>query len=243
MLSAVIVAAGRSRRMGFDKLMAELSGRPVLWHSIRAFLSLGELLRELVLVSSADRSGEMEALLHSAWMESGSSALCRVIAGGAERHLSVWEGLQALSGGGTDFVAVHDGARPLVSEATIRGCWEMARQTGAACCAAPVPDTVKRADANQWVSASVDREGLWAMQTPQIFEISRIVDAYAGLIRRGEAVTDEVSALQEAGGRVALFRNEDWNFKITFPRDLELAEQVLRRRVGPITSESEGFPA
>ena len=81
-----------------------------------------------------------------------------------------------------------------------------------------------------WVSASVEREGLWAMQTPQIFEIRRLMEAYGVLMEREVGVTDEVSAIQEAGGEVALFWNEDWNFKITFPRDLALAEAVLAAR-------------
>jgi 2-C-methyl-D-erythritol 4-phosphate cytidylyltransferase len=101
---------------------------------------------------------------------------------------------------------------------------------GAACCASPIPDTVKRATADGVVSESVDRAGLWAMQTPQIFSRKLILRAYSEVLERNETVSDEVSAVQRAGGAVRLYGNADWNFKITFPGDVERAEQVLRFR-------------
>jgi 2-C-methyl-D-erythritol 4-phosphate cytidylyltransferase len=153
-----------------------------------------------------------------------------VIAGGAERHLSVWKGLQAIESTSCQFVAIHDGARPLTTPKLIRACLEMAERHGAACCASPIPDTVKRASIEQMVQESVERTGLWAMQTPQIFSSGLILQAYAALMAKHEMVTDEVSAVQKLGKKIALLKNEDWNFKITFPHDLELAEHVLALR-------------
>ena len=225
MVSAIIVAAGSSRRMGFDKLFAPLAGHPVLWHSLRAFNETKEV-GEIIVVAKDDRMDEVEALVASSKFKKVS----KVIGGGTERHISVWNGLQAVQSRGSEFIAIHDGARPLTTPHLIRACLEQARIHGAACCASPIPDTVKRASIEQMVEASIERTGLWAMQTPQVFSSSLILQAYAQIIARHEMVTDEVSAVQKLGKKIALLKNEDWNFKITFPHDLELAEHVLALR-------------
>jgi 2-C-methyl-D-erythritol 4-phosphate cytidylyltransferase len=127
-------------------------------------------------------------------------------------------------------VAIHDGARPLTTPKLIAACLKLAQQDGAACVASPIPDTVKRASVEQVVTEHVERTGLWAMQTPQIFASGLILQAYASLIAKHEMVTDEVSAVQKLGKKIALLKNDDWNFKITVPADLELAEHVLALR-------------
>jgi 2-C-methyl-D-erythritol 4-phosphate cytidylyltransferase len=225
MVSAIIVAAGSSRRMGFDKLFANLGGHPVLWHSLKAFQETAEVDR-IVVVTREDRMDEVERLVAGGKF----TKVSRIVAGGGERHLSVWNGLQVLQDEGADYVAIHDGARPLTTPALIQACLEMAREHGAACCASPIPDTVKRASVDHMVKESVERTGLWAMQTPQVFSTSLILQAYAQLMTRHEMVTDEVSAVQKLGKKIALLKSEDWNFKITFPHDLELAEHVLALR-------------
>jgi 2-C-methyl-D-erythritol 4-phosphate cytidylyltransferase len=154
----------------------------------------------------------------------------QIVPGGAERHLSVWNGLQAVDSKQSEYVAIHDGARALTTARLIRDCLAMAREHGAACCASPIPDTVKRASIEQMVQESVERTGLWAMQTPQVFSSGLILQAYASLMAKHEMVTDEVSAVQKLGKKIALLKNEDWNFKITYPHDLELAEHVLSLR-------------
>ncbi len=225
MVSAIIVAAGSSRRMGFDKLFTPLAGKPVVWHSLKAFSDAKEI-GEVIIVAREDRVEEFQALIDREKLPKVS----RVIAGGAERHLSVWMGLQAIESESSEFVAIHDGARPLTTPKLIRACLDMARQHGAACCASPIPDTVKRASVEQMVAESVERTGLWAMQTPQVFSSGLILQAYAALMAKHEMVTDEVSAVQRFGKKIALLKNEDWNFKITFPHDLDLAEHVLDLR-------------
>ncbi len=225
MVSAIIVAAGSSRRMGFDKLFAPLAGKPVLWHSLKAFSDCDEI-DEILVVTKQDRVGDVENLVH----KEGLSKVTKIIVGGAERHLSVWKGLQAVQSAGSEYVAIHDGARPLTTAKLIRDCLAMARANGAACCAAPIPDTVKRVSPEMVVTESVERSGLWGMQTPQIFASGLVLQAYISLIAKHEMVTDEVSAVQKLGKRIALLKNEDWNFKITFPQDIELAEHVLTLR-------------
>ncbi|MEY2600600.1 MAG: 2-C-methyl-D-erythritol 4-phosphate cytidylyltransferase [Verrucomicrobiota bacterium] len=225
MLSAIVVAAGSSSRMGFDKLFARLDGQPVLWHSLAAFGSCAEVA-EVVVVAREEHFAELGRM--AAKTLGGKPFRC--VRGGAERHLSVWEGLGALRSEEAAYVAIHDGARPLITPQAILGCLGIAQRVGASCCASRVPDTVKRAGADGVVFESVDRTGLWAMQTPQIFEKGLIRSAYEEVLRRGEVVTDEISAVQEMGVRAELFENPDWNFKITFPADLEKAAQVLRWR-------------
>jgi 2-C-methyl-D-erythritol 4-phosphate cytidylyltransferase len=225
MISAIIVAAGSSRRMGFDKLFAPLAGKPVLWHSIHAFCACEEL-DEVLIVTRDERMEEVETLVRRENLHKVS----KIISGGEERHLSVWNGLQAITSAGSEFVAIHDGARPLTTPELISACLAMARGHGAACVASQIPDTVKRASAEQMVTESVERTGLWAMQTPQVFASGLILQAYAALIAKHEMVTDEVSAVQKLGKKIALLKNDDFNFKITFPHDLELAEHVLSLR-------------
>jgi 2-C-methyl-D-erythritol 4-phosphate cytidylyltransferase len=144
--------------------------------------------------------------------------------------MSVWNGLQAVDSQGSEFIAIHDGARPLVTPELIKACLDLARTHGAASCASQIPDTVKRASIEQMVTESVERTGLWAMQTPQVFSSGLILQAYAALVAKHEMVTDEVSAVQKLGKKIALLKNDDWNLKVTFPHDLELAEHVLELR-------------
>jgi 2-C-methyl-D-erythritol 4-phosphate cytidylyltransferase len=222
-MHAIVVAAGSSQRMGFDKLLAPLAGQSVLWHSIRALAKCSEV-RQFTIVTRRELLEEMRGLAESASLGKG----VLVVEGGAQRHLSVSAGLATLEEDG--FVAIHDAARPLVTEEAVEGCLALARIHGAASCAAPVADTVKRGDAAGLVAGSVDRTGLWAMQTPQIFSNRLIREAYAQVLREQALVTDEVSAVERMGRAVAIYHNADWNLKMTFPRDLALAEMILASR-------------
>ncbi len=239
MLTAIIVAAGTSQRMGFDKLFADLAGRPVVAWSVSAFQACTEV-DAIVLVTRPER----EAPLRQMAGQLGWDKLRAILPGGTQRHLSVWAGLQAAEDAVASsdpvtgvsgpqephFVAVHDGARPLVTPAMITRCHRLARESGAACCAAPVTDTLKRADADNRICGSLDRTHLWAMQTPQTFELTLLQRAYRAVLASGEAVTDETSALEHIGHPVALLNSGDFNLKITFPPDLELARHLLDLR-------------
>jgi 2-C-methyl-D-erythritol 4-phosphate cytidylyltransferase len=220
---AIIVAAGSSRRMGYDKVFSNLAGEPVLVHSLRAFEN-APCVERILVVTKKDRLDEVAELGRV------FSKFDRVIPGGAERHHSVWAGLGAFDPRSYHYVGIHDGARPLIFPELIEACLAAAMEHGGASCAAPVSDTVKRASPAQIVTGSVDRTGLWAMQTPQIFRTSLILNAYERIIESGDVVTDEVSAMQKCGREVALLRNEEWNLKITYPRDLDLARHILEMR-------------
>ena len=223
-LWAVIVAGGSSRRMGFNKLTADLEGRPVLAHSVSAFNDC-PAVEALVLVCSSGARAELERVARAA----APSKLQAVVEGGAHRHLSVAEGLGCVPEDAA-MIAVHDAARPLVTPAMIERCLESARNSGAAACARPVTDTLKRINDEGFIIESVDRAHLWAVETPQIFRAELLRHAYDEVIATGAYVSDETSAVQAAGAPVALVATPEWNGKITYPADLELARLVLRGR-------------
>jgi len=223
MVSAVIVAAGSSRRMGFDKLAALLAGRTVLEHAVRALAGCGEFA-EVVLVTSGDRLAAVQGWAEMVTRDTGVPVRC--VRGGAERHDSVAAGLAAIDPAAT-LVAVHDGARPLVAAADVRQVVSMARAGGAASLAHPVVETLKRADDAGRVTGSVDRTGIWAMETPQVFAVEVLRGAYAAALARGDVLTDEVSAVQAAGREVRLVSSTTCNLKVTHPADLALAERLV----------------
>jgi 2-C-methyl-D-erythritol 4-phosphate cytidylyltransferase len=125
---------------------------------------------------------------------------------------------------------VHDAARPFIMAEQIGLVFELARQHGAAALAEPITDTLKRADENCFVCGSVDRERLYAMQTPQVFSRDLLADAYAAVAAKKLSITDEVSAVEHLGAKVLLVPNDQFNLKITFPCDLLLAESFLSQR-------------
>lgn len=221
MFAAVIVAAGSSRRAGFDKLAAPLAGQPVLRRSVDAFVAAGA--SAVIVVCPEER-----------WVETGlASAEFPVpvtrVDGGKERQDSVFAGLAALPAG-MEFVAVHDGARPLITPGGIQSCLAAAQKTGAAACAHPVVDTLKRANAEGYATAEkISREHLWGMETPQIFFIPLLREAYETVKDQGLTVTDEVSAVEVLGTPTALVQVGQ-NLKITLPGDLELAELIFNAR-------------
>lgn len=221
-VSAILVAAGSSRRMGFDKLAADLAGETVLVRSLLAFEACPEVA-EIRVVTNPEKFDEVT----EAARRLGLSKFVEVAAGGAERHLSVHAGLERV-GADCDLVAVHDAARPLVTPAAISRCVAVAAAHGAATLAHRVTDTLKRGNTAGEVIDAVSREDLWAMETPQIFSANLLREAYAGVLARGEIVTDEVSAVTALGRVVKLVENTDPNLKITVPGDLAVAEAILR---------------
>ncbi len=218
-VSAIIVAGGASRRMGFDKLAAEIAGQSVLTRSLAAFQTC-DAIDEIVLVGSI-----------SPLSENPPAKLRTTVPGGAERHLSVAAGLDAISTDATH-IAVHDGARPLVTPEAITRCIDAANQHGAASLAHRITDTLKRAketigDVLPTVTDSVSRENLWAMETPQIFAAHLLREAYQHILSGDNHVTDEVSAIEAIGHPVILVENRQPNPKVTFPSDIPLCEALL----------------
>lgn len=218
MISVIIVAAGGSRRMGFDKLSADLGGTPVIARTLSAF-DRCDAVSEIIVVTSKDRFDFIRQL--------GISKLATITEGGAERHLSVWNGIAETSAE-YPLIAVHDGARPLVSPRMIEKCAATALEMGAATLAHRVVDTLKRSSKNGLeVAESVSRDDLWAMETPQIFQRDILTNAYHQVIENNSLVTDEVSAVQAAGDPVYFVENTEPNLKITVAGDLDLAKAFI----------------
>lgn len=220
-LTAIVVAAGSSRRMGFDKLLAPLAGIPVLQRSIEAFMRCDEV-SEVILVCPRERFDQLDVEF--------SRKTVRLVGGGADRHDSVAAGLSLLPGAAEEcdsYIAVHDGARPLVTPCQISRVFHDARKHHCAASAKRVCDTIKRADDQGVVQESVPRDNLWLMETPQIFRSDLLVKAYREVRKRGERVTDEVSALQLIGHPTYLVENPGPNPKITYPHDILQAEKLL----------------
>lgn len=224
MLTAIIVAAGSSQRMGFDKLLALLGDKPVLAHTIDAFERTSSV-EEIILVARPERLAEFQELVR----QNEFKKVREIIEGGAERQDSVRAGLARLHPDAR-YVAVHDAARPLVTPEQIERVFALACEHGAAALAEPITDTLKRADEKRFVTGGVNRDGLYAMQTPQIFEKLLLIRAYEVVAEKKLSVTDEVSAVEHLGAKVQLVPNEKWNVKITYPRDLLLAQSALNRR-------------
>ena len=230
MLTAIIVAAGDSRRMGFDKLFTAIAGKPVIAHTISAFQRANSV-NEIIVVAREDRQDEIKTIVRDRRSEKVRS----IVPGGKHRQDSVRAGLDRLDSA-TRWVAVHDAARPLITPEQIERVFQQCANHGAAALAEPINDTLKRADSDLLVSGLVDRDQLYAMQTPQIFERQLLEDAYRAVCAENIFVTDEVSAVERMGRKVVLVVNGDFNFKITYPRDLPLADFVLKQRMDSVAT-------
>ena len=221
--AAVVPAAGRSERMGRDKLALDLGGQPVLVHTLRA-LDRCPYIEEIVVVTREDLLVEVGRLCRDFALDK----VTKVIVGGAERIHSVQAGLRETDPDAA-LIAIHDGARPLVTGEVIQAAVEAAAQTGAAAPAIEVVDTIKRA-ADGRTAETVDRSALRAVQTPQVFEAGLIRAAVQKALDDGELLTDDCGAVERLGMPVTLTPGSRENLKITTPLDLVLGEAILQAR-------------
>ncbi len=217
---AVIVAGGSSTRMGFDKLASAINGISVIRRTAEKFADHAGI-DGLLVVAHAAKIEEYAQLLQ------GVDKLDKVIAGGAQRCHSVWNGLQYTARYEPRLVAVHDAARPLVSLQTITDCLAAAKQSGAAACASRITSTIKRETDDGCVGEHIERDGLWSMETPQVFDFSRLYEAYARAIEMGHLPTDETSVMEWAGEKVKIIETSGINCKVTIPADIELVTALV----------------
>lgn len=222
--SVVIVAAGQSLRMqGTDKIFTMLDDRPVISHTISVFQSC-PMVREIVVVTRDDLLQPITELCRA--ME--YDKVRTVVPGGATRVHSVMNGLSAVEKK-DGLVAIHDGARPLVSVEVIEKTILQASKTHAAAPAVPVKDTIKVAEQGI-VKETPDRSKLYAVQTPQIFDFDLLRGALQKALQEKTGITDDCSAVEALGMHVFLTEGSEENIKITTPMDLILAEAILSRR-------------
>ncbi len=226
MTSAVIVAAGRGTRMGpgIDKLFLEVAGAPVIAHTWRQFDTCPAIDAVVVVI----RDGLHDAF-HDIARSIGTRKPYQLVVGGAERQDSVWNGLSAVDPV-TTLVAIQDGARPCTSAATIETCLTAASRTGAAVAAQRAVDTMKESDGGTRIARHLDRSRLWAVQTPQCFQLDVIRRALTAVRDRHLQVTDDTAACEAIGQPVELVESPAPNPKVTSPSDLPIVELLLSKR-------------
>jgi 2-C-methyl-D-erythritol 4-phosphate cytidylyltransferase len=216
---AVIVAAGTASRMGgIDKVMAELGGVPMVLRTVEAFQK-SDVIREIVIVTRQDLVEPIRKLC------AHLDKVKTVIVGGSSRQESVEAGLHALSCG-IRLAAVHDGARPLISQEVIDRTVRAAHTYGAAAPAIPVKDTIKVVSGGL-VAATPDRSALRAVQTPQVFDLDLLKSALKKAREDHAEVTDDCSAVERLGMSVKMVEGEENNLKVTTPMDLRVAALLL----------------
>lgn len=221
-VGAIVVAAGRGTRMGTkeSKQYLLLQNKPIIIHTLERF-DRHPSIQEIVLVT-----GEQDVERCKSWIdEYGIATQIKVIPGGAERQESVYLGLRQIEG---PYVLVHDGVRPFVTEEQITACIKAAVDYGASVLAAPVKDTIKQVDEQGQVTATLERRSLWAIQTPQAFRCSQLLDAHEQAERNGFIGTDDAMLLERLGLPVKVVEGGYRNIKITTPEDLDYAEFILQ---------------
>lgn len=222
-VSAVIVAAGSGTRFGGDKLMTELGGCAVLLHTLRVFEE-SPMIQEIVLVARKDAL----VSVHDLCAANSIQKITNIVPGGATRAHSCYAGVTSVSGR-AEIIAIHDGARPLVTEKIIEEALWQAYRRGAAVPAVPVRDTVKKAK-DGIVYETPDRSDLYAVQTPQCFQADVIRAALTDALKNAPQITDDCMAVERIGGKIFLTEGSEENLKITTPLDLALAEIILKGR-------------
>lgn len=221
-LGAVIVAAGGSTRMGVNKIYAEIANHPLLYHTVKSF-ETHPLVSDICLVVETTNLSKAEQIIS----KSQFKKVIKICEGGSSRQESVRIGLQHLPP--TEFVAIHDGARPCVKHDTITNCIQLAQKYGNAIPGLPVTDTLKKTDPQNIIMTTVDRSHLWHVQTPQVFQWQAIHSAHES--NMGEH-TDDSSLLESLNINVHIAQGDPSNIKVTRPGDLGLAESILIRNRG-----------
>ncbi|MFB1083213.1 2-C-methyl-D-erythritol 4-phosphate cytidylyltransferase [Jeotgalibacillus sp. JSM ZJ347] len=218
----VIPAAGRGKRMGADrnKLLLELSGVPIIIHTLRVFEQDPSCSGAILVIHPDDRE-TLEQLIK----QHSLTKVTQMVPGGEERQHSVYEGLKVSA---AEIVMVHDGARPFIKRSVIHQLAEAAEAEGGAIAAVPVKDTIKKVQ-NGLVTETVERSSLWSVQTPQAFQLDLLMKAHKEAVRTGYLGTDEASLVEKTGGKVAVIESDYDNIKLTTKEDLVFAEAILAK--------------
>ena len=229
--AAIVLAAGQGKRMGtsVQKQYIELEGKPLIYYSWKTFQESG-LIDSVVLVVG---EGQVAYAQNEIVSKYGFSKVCAVVEGGKERYDSVWQGLKTVSQEPeVSYIYIHDGARPFVDDEILNRGYETVEQFRACVAGMPSKDTVKVVDEQGFAINTPDRKYVWVIQTPQIFEKSLIMEAYARLMKEEhEDVTDDAMAVERMMKvPVKMFEGSYQNVKITTPEDLAIAKVFLREK-------------
>ncbi len=228
-VNGVIVAAGGGTRIGnkTPKPYLPLAGRPMILHTLDRFAGTRSI-KKVVLVTGEKEIARCRKLLKADPV--AGKLECIVTAGGPRRQDSVSLGLKRLDDD-CEVVVIHDAARPLVSSRIIDECVEAAYKVGAVVVGIPVEETIKFVSEKREVERTPSREGLWRIQTPQVFRIEIIREAYRQANAGGVEATDDAMLVERLGKTVAVVKGDPENFKITYPQDLVLAELLIKNKV------------
>ncbi|MCM3719727.1 2-C-methyl-D-erythritol 4-phosphate cytidylyltransferase [Fictibacillus phosphorivorans] len=223
----VIPAAGQGKRMnaGISKQWIELLGEPVLKHTVDVF-EKDPACSGIILVGSERELYQMQDFVQTFQY----TKVRQIVPGGKERQQSVYEGLKSVPND-IELVLIHDAARPFITQHHISQLVERASETGSAVLAVPVKDTVKRAVQNQVVE-TIDRSSLWAVQTPQAFRLSIVIEAHEKAAAENYLGTDDASLVERIGHTVALVMGDYHNIKLTTSDDLLFGQAILLDRQG-----------
>ena len=223
--TAIVLAAGQGKRMHtkIQKQFLEIKGYPVLYYSLRCFQD-SPLIEDIILVTGEESVLYCQKEIVDKY---GFTKVTKIIPGGKERYDSVYQGLLACEN--SDYVLIHDGARPFITEEILERGLTGAEETGACAVGMPSKDTVKIADESGYIAETPDRNKVWMIQTPQIFQYALIRNAHESIrTREMSNVTDDAMVVeQETGIKVRLAEGSYQNIKITTPEDLGVAELIL----------------
>lgn len=225
--TAIVLAAGKGSRMQADipKQYLELNGKPILYYSLRTFED--SFVDEVILVTGKN---EIEYCRDQIVKRYGLHKVTHIIEGGAERFLSVYQGLSAAEN--ADYVYIHDGARPFLTRDILHRARQCVLQYKACAAGMPAKDTIKITDEENFAVHTPDRKYVWIVQTPQVFGYALVKEAYDRLICNGGdiSVTDDAMVVETMmDKKVKLFLGSYENIKITTPEDLQIAEKFVEK--------------
>lgn len=224
MISAIILAGGKGKRMGADvsKQFIKLKDKPIIYHTIKRF-SENSKVDNIVVVLPSD---EIEYFKKNI-LDKYSLKIDKIVAGGTERQDSVYNALKSIENTDTEIVLIHDGARPFISDNIIEKGIEYAKIYGAAAPGVMPKDTIKIKDENNFAISTPKRSDLVAIQTPQIFKYSEIMSCHEKVKLNKESVTDDTMVAEKYGYKVYIYEGEYTNIKVTTPEDLILGEKLI----------------
>ena len=224
--TAIVLAAGQGKRMHskIQKQFLEIGGKPILYYSMECFQK-SPLIQDIILVTGEDMISYCQSEIVEKY---GFTKVCKVTAGGKERYDSVYAGLLCCQD--TDYVYIHDGARPFVTEEMIQRGYEAVKRTNACVMGMPSKDTVKLADPSGYIKETPDRKIVWNIQTPQIFSYPEIYSAYQKAKQEGmQGITDDAMVMEQFGHAKVKFIEGDYkNIKVTTPEDISVVESFLQ---------------
>jgi 2-C-methyl-D-erythritol 4-phosphate cytidylyltransferase len=218
-VGVIIVAAGVSQRLGIDKMLLPLGGKPLIAWSVDVCQTCDLVDKVVVVLNKNNFDPVAKLVISRGWSK------VRLCLGGARRQDSVRQGLNVLEE--CQWVVIHDGARPFLTPELIRCGLEAAGETGAAVAAVPAKDTIKLSSADMVVCETLPRDNVWIVQTPQVFRFDIISNAH--MVVKAD-VTDDAELIERSGGKVKLYVGSYKNIKVTTPEDLILVETIAKEQ-------------